>query len=226
MSNDSDFKSRFLEDVKNWLDSLEAPIPPDIPGETEVSGHPPSLFDLLAQMTALTQEVKLANRATNRLNSEVTAGITKLSEASANPSPAALSKARREGRLEAIQELLDVRDRFERGILEAERRMARKPGFFERLARNRNREVLEGIVSGNRLALDRLDDTLRRMEVLGISAGPGDHFDPALMKCVETVIQAGVPPHKVLDVLRPGFTHQGRVLRYAEVKVSREEGNK
>jgi molecular chaperone GrpE (heat shock protein) len=217
MTVDPELRKRFLADAERWLESLEEGSPQAVESEPNGASSVPSLFDLFSQMAALTQEVKLANRTTNRLHTEITFAMTKLTETTANPSPAALSKARREGRLEMVLEILDIRDRFVRGIAEAERQLGRRSAFIDRLF-GRN-AALEALVSGNRLALERLDDTLRRFDVVEIPSIAGEPFDPELMKCVE-VVRTDTPPQRILEVIRPGFTHQGRVLRFAEVRVS------
>ena len=55
-----------------------------------------------------------------------------------------------------------MRDRFVRGLEEARRRLAGLRGLRARFGQ---RPVLEALVEGNRLALERLDDALRRLDV-------------------------------------------------------------
>jgi molecular chaperone GrpE len=78
--------------------------------------------------------------------------------------------------------------------------------------------VLEALVEGNLLARERFDDLLRRLDVQEIPC-VGRPFDPTVMQAVEVVQASDVTPGTVLDVFRPGYTSNGRVLRAAEVKV-------
>jgi molecular chaperone GrpE len=126
-----------------------------------------------------------------------------------------LADARREARLEVVAELLDVRDRFTRGLAEAQRRLEDLRGIRAHFGQ---RPVLEALVEGNLLARERFDDLLRRLDVREIPC-VGRPFDPTVMQAVEVVQAPDAAPGTVLDVFRPGYTSNGRVLRVAEVKV-------
>src|SRR4030095_11814569 len=128
----------------------------------------PDLFTMLGQLTALTRETQLQGRATNRLHAELSTKLDHLAENQLNADTMArkLGDIRREARLEVIAELLEVRDRFSRGVEEEQRRLAGLHGCWARFA---PREVLAALVEGNRLARERLDDLLRRLDVYEIS---------------------------------------------------------
>ncbi len=217
---DPERRRQFLNTLASWLDELtEAePSPPGVaPEALSASGSTPDLFSLLAQLTALTRETQLQGRATNRLHTELSAKLDKLSETLTSPEVLArkLGEARREARLEVLTELLDVRDRFTRGLDEARRRLSGLRGFWKRFAQ---RPVLEALVEGNELARERLDDLLRRLDVQEIRC-LGKPFDPTLMQAMEAVPTTTAPPGTVIEVFRPGYISNGRVLRFAEVKV-------
>jgi molecular chaperone GrpE len=181
----------------------------------------PDLFSLLSQLTALTRETQLQNRTTSRLHGEVQKALEQLTTQSANSDTIArrLSEARREGRLEILAEVLEARDRFTRGLQAAEERLANLRGFRAHFGQ---RPVLEALVEGNRLARERLDDMLRRLDVYEIPC-MGQPFDPTRMQAAEVVTRtaapAGAAPGTVLEVFRAGYTNNGRVLRFAEVKI-------
>jgi molecular chaperone GrpE len=172
---------------------------------------------MFSQLTALTRETQLQGRATSRLHAELSATLTQLTETATSPEAIArkLAEARREARLELITELLDVRDRFTRGLTEAQRRLESLRGIGAYFGQ---RPVLEALVEGNLLARERFDDLLRRLDVQEIPC-VGRPFDPTVMQAVEVVRSPDVTPGTVLDVFRPGYTSNGRVLRVAEVKV-------
>jgi molecular chaperone GrpE len=51
-------------------------------------------------------------------------------------------------------------------------------------------------------------------------AARGTPFDPRLMRAVEVADAPDARPGTVLEVFRAGYTADGRVLRFAEVKVA------
>jgi molecular chaperone GrpE len=115
-----------------------------------------------------------------------------------------------------VAELLEVRDRLARGLEEARRRLAGLRGLRARFGQ---RPVLESLAEGNALALARLDDALRRLDVHEI-ASRGKPFDPRVMRAVEVTVASTAPPGTVLEVFRAGYTADGRVLRFADVAVA------
>ena len=210
-----------LESVSAWLDKLHEAEPPPAglaPEATSAADQGPDLFSLLAQLAALTRETQLQGRATNRLHAELGAALTQLAERVGSPDAVAkkLAEARREARLELVAELLEARDRFARGLEEARRRLAGLRGLRARLGQ---RPVLEALVGGNGLALERLDDALRRLDIHEI-ASLGKPFDPRVMRAVEMAVTSTAAPGTVIEVFRAGYTADGRVLRLAEVKVA------
>ena len=220
---DPEHRRHVLEAIAVWLDDLvEAePFPPGIAPEVVQASEPtPDLFTVLGQLTALTRETQLQGRATNRLHAELSAKLDHLAENQLNADTVArkLGDIRREARLEVIAELLEVRDRLSRGVEEAQRRLAGLHGLWARFA---PRAVLAALVEGNLLARERLDDLLRRLDVWEIPC-LGKSFDPSLMQAAEVVHTTTASPGTVLDVFRPGYISNGRVLRFAEVRVVAE----
>ena len=214
-------RQQMLDTVTAWLDALghEEPAPTGIAAEAAVTQEAtPDLFSMLAQLTALTRETQLQGRATNRLHAELSTKLDALAENQLSPDTLArrLGEVRREARLEVMAELLEVRDRFSRGMAEAQRRLAGLHGFLARFAQ---RDVLTALVEGNLLARERLDDLLRRLDVREIDC-LGQPFDPTLMQTAEVVRTNAAAPGIVLEVFRPGYVSNGRVLRFAEVKVA------
>lgn len=218
---DPERRRALRESVAAWLDELdEAELPPEglAPEVTPAADQGPDLFSLLAQLAALTRETQLQGRATNRLHAELGAALTQLAERVSSPDAVAkkLAEARREARLELVAELLEARDRFARGLEEARRRLAGLRGLRARFGQ---RPVLEALVGGNGLALERLDDALRRLDIHEI-ASLGTPFDPRVMRAVEVAATSTAAPGTVIEVFRAGYTADGRVLRFAEVKVA------
>jgi molecular chaperone GrpE len=218
---DPERRRQLLETVATWLDGLAdaEPPPAGVAPEVKTSAEPaPDLFSMLSQLTALTREVQLQGRATNRLNADLSAALDRLAEQAASPETMArkLAEARREARFELVAELLEVRDRFARGVAEAQRRLAALRGLRARFGQ---RPVLAALIEGNTLAGERLDDLLRRLDVREIPS-LGQPFDPTVMQAVDVAQTSAAPPGTVVEVFRPGYISNGRVLRFAEVKVA------
>lgn len=217
---DPERRHALLATMATWLDELAEPEPapaglaPDVTASTEPA---PDLFSVLSQLAALTRETQLQGRATNRLHAELSGALDKLVETMPDPEVIArtLPEARREARIELVGELLEVRDRFVRGLAEAQRRLTALRGIRAWLG---SRRVLEALVEGSTLACERLDDLLRRLDVHEIPC-LGKPFDPTLMRAVEAARTPAAPPGTVIEVFRPGYTGHGRVLRFAEVRV-------
>lgn len=74
------------------------------------------------------------------------------------------------------------------------------------------------LANGVRLSREKF---LRGLEAAGVQPIPRkDRFDPQTQEAVATSERADLEPGTVLDVLREGYTHQGQVLRPAQVRVS------
>jgi molecular chaperone GrpE len=102
-----------------------------------------------------------------------------------------------------MRRLLEVLDEFELALMAAER----QPDF-------------ETFLKGVELVFAKLADSLRSEGLQRIEA-QGKHFDPELH---EALMQSGGGEGEpiVAEVLRPGYTLKGRVLRPAGVRVERK----
>jgi molecular chaperone GrpE len=101
-----------------------------------------------------------------------------------------------------VRKLLEVLDEFDLALMAAEQ----KPDF-------------DRFLHGVELVYAKLNDILRSEGLERIDAN-GKPFDPSLH---EALMQTGEPEGEpyVGDVLRPGYTLRGRVIRPAGVKVTR-----
>jgi molecular chaperone GrpE (heat shock protein) len=218
---DPESRRAILDRVEAMLDQLDAgAVPPEgiDMAILEEDGATPDLYTLLAQMTALTREVQLQGRAANRMSSEVAQLVQQVSESTGQVA-ARTAVARRDAQAELLGDLLDVRDRIARGLDDARKRLDSFLGFFARIG---SRAVVEAIVRGNELALERIDEILRRYGVHEV-ARAGQPYDPDVMRAVETEARADVAPGTVTEVVRRGWRTAERMLRHAEVRVSAEE---
>lgn len=215
-------RQAILARVEAALDRLEAggeSLEGLAPELFDDDAAPPDLFSLLGQMTALTREVQLQGRAANRMSAEVAQLVQQVASLTEGQIATRVAAARREAQAELLGDLVELRDRMERAREEARKRLDSFGGFFNRLG---NRPAVEALLRGNELALDRLDETLRRYGVHEIVAA-GRPFDPETMHAVEIETRAGMPPGVVTEVVRRGYRSAERILRYAEVKITSGE---
>jgi molecular chaperone GrpE len=76
---------------------------------------------------------------------------------------------------------------------------------------------------GLRSVLEQMEAILARQGVERVGAA-GDRFDPELHEAISVRESDGVPDRTVLDVARSGYRRGDRVLRPAQVVVSRDSG--
>jgi hypothetical protein len=159
-------------------------------------------------MTALTQEVKLQGRAFKQLSENLAAD------------------AERRGRRDALDGLLEVRERLLRGLDTVAARPTVRPGLLDRLFPRRWREiehalgVAAALEEGYRLGLAHVDDLLFRYEVRPMEC-EGRPFDPRRMNAVDVEERVDVAEGTVLSVYRAGYECKGEVYRPAHVRVAR-----
>lgn len=199
------------------------------------------LYSLLSTMAALTQEVKLQGRTFEKMKETFTSaqGVTSsLSEGQAEVleqlrrlSAQKRREAEQEAHRETLGTLIDVRDRLQRGLQSARAQLERVPaelpkGWLSRLLPGRRassaplREAIQALAGGYDLTLQRVEETLQRLEVRPIEC-EGLPFDPHRMKAVDIEQTSEAPDGTVLEVYRPGYTWRGELFQPAEVRVAR-----
>lgn len=219
---DPEARSAILARVEAALDRLDA-------GEESPQGiasalledlaPAPDLYALVGQMTALTREVQLQGRAENRMSAEVSQLVQQVASLTEGQLATRVTAARRDAQADLLGEIVELRDRFALARDEARRRLDSFHGLFTRIG---SRPVVEALLRGNEIALDRLDETLRRHGVHEIAA-EGRLFDPNTMRAVEIETRHGLAAGVVTEVIRRGYRSAERILRYAEVKITSGE---
>jgi molecular chaperone GrpE len=86
----------------------------------------------------------------------------------------------------------------------------------------RLRQNLAATAAGYAMTLQRVQ---RSMAQHGLEAIPavGQAFDPELMEALEVVFDSGAPSGEVVQEVRRGYLWNGRVFRYAQVRVAKEQ---
>jgi molecular chaperone GrpE len=136
-------------------------------------------------------------------------------------------------------ELAAMEDRYKRALADLDNYRKRAARDLERLVAERRDallrdwlEVVDGIeralrqqpdtqlYEGLRAVLEQMEGILARQGVQRIGAA-GERFDPARHEAIEVRETGDVPDRTVVEVLRSGFAIGDRVLRPAQVVVSR-----
>ncbi|MFV9691393.1 MAG: nucleotide exchange factor GrpE [Desulfobacteria bacterium] len=138
------------------------------------------------------------------------------------------------GRRQILNVLLDVRERLTRGLEPARESLAKmeeggSSGWLSRTFRRQDagavhtRDVLNALINGYALSLDRIDEAMQEFGVREIIC-KGLPFDPRAMRAVDVQETGDVPEGVVLEVYRTGYMLDDEVLWPAQVKVARAVG--
>jgi molecular chaperone GrpE len=140
-------------------------------------------------------------------------------------------------------ELALVEDRYKRALADLDNYRKRSAREIERRVAERSEEItsewLEAVDSveralrmeppanelaaGLRAVLEQMEAILERQGVQRLGAA-GERFDPELHDAVGVQETDEVPDRTILEVARSGYSLDGKVLRPAQVVVSRERG--
>jgi molecular chaperone GrpE len=87
-------------------------------------------------------------------------------------------------------------------------------------AAGRARAFLDSVITGYTMSLQRVE---RALHQYGLEPIPcvGQPFDPERMEVLEVMGGTGRPANEVLDEVRRGYLWNGRVFRYAQVRVAK-----
>jgi molecular chaperone GrpE len=231
-----------LAEFRSWLQEA-ASRPNELLANGQPAETPIDLATLLAQFTALRHEVNLQTRATRGQQEQNTETLRQLSaalEALQSVKPSDSSAVLRP----LLKALVDVRDALALAEREVQRvgqsirpaldNLAAAPAagslwkrWFarpepdgNRAAAEQVRKLLDSVVTGYTMSLQRADRALQQQ---GLEAIPcvGQRFDPERMEVVEATADSGRPAGEVIEVARPGYLWNGTVFRYAQVRVAK-----
>jgi molecular chaperone GrpE len=212
-------KEQLLSRFRAYLDE---PLPQPPAGTSEA----PDLFTLLAEVSALKNEVKLESRqvktaleqfrelfdtlqrANNRLGEEL------------NRQREGETSTRREAERDLLLELLDLRDRLSAGHEQAGRYRPRWPA-----RRGKAATFIAAMADGLGMNLDRLDHILARRGVRPLES-VNRPFDPQTMHAAEIAHREDQADGRVIGEIRAGFLQHERLLRPAEVIVNKRGNQK
>jgi molecular chaperone GrpE len=84
----------------------------------------------------------------------------------------------------------------------------------------RVRQLLGSVLAGYTMSVQRLERAIQQ-QGLEVIACAGQPFDPEQMEAVEVVTESGRPGGEVIEEVRPGYLWNGRVFRFALVRVAK-----
>jgi molecular chaperone GrpE len=162
---------------------------------------------LVKTLLDLYDALALAGREVQRLRETVQSGLAQLTEAEAPLVPAAPRSFWASLFRTAAPDAAEMERRHER------EQLARASGEHVR-------QMLASLVTGYTMSLQRVERALRQH---GLEAIPtrGARFDPERMEVVEAVLDSGQPSGEVIEEVRRGYLWNGRVFRYAQVRVAK-----
>lgn len=216
-----------LADFRRWLEALSPPAEAPSPAERV------DLFTLVGQFTALRHEVNMQTKATRAATEQAAEAIKQLAPASTDDTTRPMAKA-----------LIDIADVLQLAMKQVEKAQAaaeeslstqysvpRPSGFFAKLfgrteppakpndAIEKLPPLLAGVADGYSLSLRRIERLLPEYGLEPFEC-VGESFDPELMEVLEAV-DSDEESGTVVEEVRPGYLWNGKLFRFALVKVAR-----
>ena len=218
-----DWKDKAREDFSVWLGAL-----PDVPPAGEATTMDScDLYTLLAEFSALRQEIKIQSKEQAKSIKTLSAFIDSYQKTSDLFEEAAALFQKRTNNLadlerrirqdtekRAITPFLDVRDTLVRG-----HRAAQAVAASKSILRSSPKGI-GGIVEGYEMALRRFDRALALANIYPVNT-LHQPFDSGTMKAVNTRSVPGLEKGIVIEEQLGGFVMEDEVLRTAEVVVSK-----
>jgi len=87
-------------------------------------------------------------------------------------------------------------------------------------AATEGRQLVDAVLTGYRMSLQRLERALQQHGLEAIAC-LGERFDPERMEVIEAVADSAHPAGEVIQEVRRGYLWNGRLFRYAQVRVAR-----
>jgi molecular chaperone GrpE len=208
-------KERLIDEFRACLEDMEGYAP-------DTDDAPIDLHTLLTEMAVLKNEIRLESRQFKAMLEEMRQFGESLREQNerlnrdlerAREQAAA---AKRQAERGLLLGLLDLRDRLQAGV---DSSSTSPSSFLARLLPAATR-TLHGLVQGQTLTLQRMDELLASHQVRPLDA-IGEMLDPHRMRAVGVETAPDKPDGQVLREVRRGFYHHGELLRTAEVIVNK-----
>jgi molecular chaperone GrpE len=214
-----------LIDFRNWLEELAA-----APAETPVAERPSSagypagsptvdLATVVAAFTALRHEVNLQTKATRAQSEQLAQALEARNQtADDNDEDAAVRPL-----IKAVAEVFDTLTRTTAEIDRLREATADSPSLLRKLFGARQNPIadrLAAAATGLRMSERRVERLMREVGLEPVEC-VGQRFDPETMEAVEAVMSNEQQAGTVVEELRRGYLWNGRVFRFAQVRVAK-----
>ena len=81
-------------------------------------------------------------------------------------------------------------------------------------------QMVDSLITGYSMSVQRIERALEQQDLERIPT-VGEPFDPEIMEVVDVITDPELETTEVIEEVRPGYMRNGRVFRYAQVKVAR-----
>jgi len=214
---------QLLEQFENFLQQAEQ-LSPENNDAIEKASKQIDLYQLFSELSALKTEVKKEARQQKETITHFTKILDTLQNSN-NQLTQELGKAesqRKNAIIQAKKDLLegviDLNDRLEATLISMENF---KPPFMERKA---SREFHKGVQQGLAMTLRRVEQLLNSHDITPVKA-IGKAVNPHTMRVTELKEEVKQPDGIVLEEIRRGYLHQGKLFRLAEVVANKHHNN-
>ncbi|MFZ2959291.1 MAG: nucleotide exchange factor GrpE [Candidatus Ozemobacteraceae bacterium] len=231
MTLDSERRTRILATLTTWIDEglADESLPDGFPEHELADADQPDWLTVITALTTLSEDMRLQGKHFRKLQES----LASLSAPTPSKAPAAqesmaqpvlpvselLEAGREEGRTELLNVLLDVHDRLQRTLEEAEKQLATAGWWRNAFGAV---PVEKAMTDGLRLTVKRFDELLAGQGASRFGT-VGEAFDPMTMKAVDAIesSKSTVPAGHVSGIIASGYRRSGRLLRSATVQVAR-----
>jgi molecular chaperone GrpE (heat shock protein) len=187
-------------------------------------------YAVWAELTSVTQEVKLQSRSFKQLDEGVQGmklELRRIGDQNSRLTKEREAEIERRTRGESIDVLLDLRDRLERGLETAQLALAQpvRFGWLQRLIFGRAAGAAEALREGYVLGMERLDAYMEKQQIARLDS-LGAPFDANSMQVVAIETTDRAPEGTVVEIFRNGYEWRGAIYRTAQVKVAKRDAPK
>jgi molecular chaperone GrpE len=240
---------QILQDFRSWLEQAAQCASN---GEARAAAEPDfSWQTLVAEFTALRQEVNLQTRASRAQLEQNAVMLQQLEEQTQALEEAQTTVGVHEPGDEVLRPLLKTFVEVYDALALARREVQRMQLAIDKMATEaattpiqsywwpwrRNqvenskispniteqfRQVFNSVLVGYHMSLERIKRALAQNEMEPIAC-VGQPFDPETMEVVDVVVESGHQGTQVVEEVRPGYRWRGRLFRASQVRVSRGE---
>lgn len=225
-----------IQDFRDWIAEWDGLPETDFPAATT------DYAAIISGFTALRHDVTLQTKATRQLLDQHAELIKQLQQLVPAP-PAVVETPPPDPSKQLIKVLIELYDQLSLALQGIEKRQQQTPaitqtppavpvGFWGRLfgkpsptpavitpPDDQIASTITALISGYKMSMARIDRQLTQLDVQTIPA-LGLLFDAELMEAIEVEQNSDQPKSHVVSEIRRGYRRDGKIIRFAQVKVA------